>query len=156
MNEFNEKDEIKFEDFQEDVKYNSLLTGNANEIICLPNDEGDLNPETYNFAKWVKKHRQDVSIQVAKAKGTTALKSSDFWLPLVFLASDVTLQIYLNIVSSYVYDMARGALKHDKGAVHLAAIYHDTASGKMKRFKYKGSVKGLETIKFDANKFLEG
>lgn len=115
-----------------------------------------LKPDTFRFAKWLKQNYPGIPINVNEADARADLRSNDFWMPLVFLASDISIQIYLSIVSNYIYDMARGALKHDKKSVHLRAIYK-SATGETKEFSYYGSVEGLkESIKkFDLNKFMD-
>ena len=114
-------------------------------------------PETYPFAKWVRKNKKDIKINVEEGRGIKDLRSGDFWMPLVLLASDVTVQMYVNLVSNYIYDMVRGALKHDVKTVHLEALYKDQETKKTKKFSYSGSVEGLEKAmkKFNLNKFLD-
>ena len=85
-----------------------------------------------------------------------ALHSNDYWFPLAVLGSDTAAQFYIGMVVNYVYDRLKGALKHDTHLVHLAAIYEDKPSGKVKKFIYTGPVEGLKACmkKIDLNEFL--
>jgi hypothetical protein len=133
------------------------------DVLCIPEKrfhdyEGQvLNPDTFDFAKWFREKRPDVSIDVIKADGIADLRSGDYWLPLVLLAGDVSFQVYLGIVANYIYDKLRGSLNHDKASVHLKTIYRSAKDGKFKKFEYDGSVDGLTAIikKVDLNEFME-
>ncbi len=78
-------------------------------------------------------------------------------MPLVFLASDITLPIYLNIVANYLYEKMKGALKGEKSRVHLSAMYKNTSDGITKKFEFEGDVDALQKAitKFNLNKYLE-
>lgn len=144
-------------------KHQAFLENTGDRILCVSHGilggatDNFLMPETYPFAKWVRENRKDININVEEGQGIKDLRSGDFWMPLVLLASDVTVQMYVNLVSNYIYDMARGALKHDVKTVHLEALYKDEETKKTKKFSYSGSVEGLEKAmkKFDLNKFLK-
>ncbi len=161
-NIFNKQDTVNIETINNLQEYNPFLMSNQKGILCIPAASLDSSrqhvvlPETYNFAKWIRKNRKDINIDVLPSKGVQHLRSSDFWMPIVLLASDVSLQVYLGLVTSYLYDVIRGALKHDKATVHVEAIYKDS-KGTIKKFSYSGSVEGLgKTIKkIDINKFME-
>jgi len=99
-------------------------------------------PEAYTLAKWLGRHEPALSVDIEDAP-VVELRSAEYWLPLAFLATDVALPFYLNVAANYVYDKARGALKHDRTEVHLEAVYQDRKTGKTKRFSYSGSVDGL-------------
>ena len=85
------------------------------------------------------------------------MHDNDFWMPIVILASDISVRVFLGLVSSYIYDSIKGALKHDKADVHVQAYYKETPDGITKKFSYNGSVKGFDKVaeKFKLNKFLD-
>ena len=123
---------------------------NPKGIMCIPRNIGTdspqslLEPDTFRFAKWLKLKNEDVNIAIGKADGIKSLHSHDFWMPIVFLSNDVTFQVFLGLVSNYIYDCLKGALKHDKSNVHLEVYYKD--SNNTKKFTYSGSIEGLNII----------
>ncbi|TDX29368.1 hypothetical protein DFO67_10744 [Modicisalibacter xianhensis] len=110
-----------------------------------------------DFTKWIKLNAPEVEIMASEGHSKLALRSGDYWLPLVFLASDVSLPLYLNIVSNYLYEKMRGALRGDKARVHLSAVYEDKKEGKFKRFDFDGDAELLKSAikKFDLNAFMD-
>jgi len=147
-------------DIEKDPDFQDFLNSNRKGIFCVPESSTNDNllmADTFRFAKWVKQNEDKVEINVCKGDGYNDLRSSDIWLPLVYLASDISLPIYLSIVANYLYDYTRGALRHDEATVHLEAIYLDKKKNKLKKFTYSGPQKGLEKTvkKFDLNKFMQ-
>ncbi|MFY9077769.1 hypothetical protein [Aliarcobacter butzleri] len=108
--------------------------------------------DTGFFMKWIKNNK-NINIEYDSNVKKVALNNNDFWFSLVYLAADISLQIYLGLVVNYVYDKLKGSLKGDKDSttVHLEAQFKD--GEKVKSFKYDGPLEGIE--KFDPNKFLE-
>ena len=149
INKFQNESMHKIEPHANDSEFKQLLKPESKGILCIPSYTSDElshkvhMPETYQFAKWILKNRKDISIEVIQAEGVMDLRSDDFWLPLVYLASDISLQIYIGIVASYIYDCLKGALKHDKSNVNLEAVYHDSKDGITKKFTYKGTAEGF-------------
>lgn len=113
--------------------------------------------ETGDFAKWVRKNNPAINVEIETPDKKLILRSGDYWLPLVFLANDVTLPIYLNIVASYLYEKMKGALKGEKARVHLSAIYENKSEGIAKKFDFEGDIDSLQKVitKFNLNKFLD-
>jgi hypothetical protein len=123
-----------------------------------PDCEGKvLYSDTGDFSKWVRKFHPNVTVETQKADKKLLLRSGDYWLPLVFLSSDITLPIYLNMVANYLYEKMKGALKGEKARVHLSAMYENTSDGIIKKFEFEGDVDTLQKAitKFNLNKFLE-
>ena len=113
-------------------------------------------PDTGDFIKWIKSNKPSINLHLPSSTRQLVLKSNDFWLPLVYLCNDVTLQMYLNIVASYLYDRSKGLLKGERTRVHFKAIHQDP-DGRIKEFSFEGDSETLEkTIKkFDINRFME-
>lgn len=114
-------------------------------------------PDTGDFIKWLKVNKPDINVDSQKYDKLLFLRSNDFWLPLVFLATDVTLPIYLNIVANYLYDKSKGLLRGEENRIHFSAVYEDRKTGKTKKFIFEGSGEDLNKAikKFDVNKFME-
>ncbi|MFH1117070.1 MAG: hypothetical protein V1792_24395 [Pseudomonadota bacterium] len=119
-------------------------------------NERVLYSEAGDFEKWIRKSKPEINIEVEKVNRKLVLQSGDYWLPLVFLASDVTLPIYLNIVASYLYDKIKGALKGEKPRVHFSAVYQDELAGVTKKVEFEGDIDALSKIitKININKLL--
>ncbi len=156
------KDIYRIEVINDNPKLTSLMKNNIKGILCVPENvtrqsqHNVLMPQTYDFAKWLKKNKGDITIDVAESEGVKSLHSQDFWIPIVILASDVSVQVFLGLVSSYIYDRIKGALKHDKANIHVQVYYRETAEEVIKKFSYEGSVEGFEKAakKFNINTFL--
>jgi len=161
MVELEQKDTTRDKSIETPIDFGDFYE-KSNGILCHPEEkfrdyEGPvLKPDTFRFSKWVRQKHSDIHIDVQSAEARADLRSNDFWLPLVFLASDVSLQVYLNLVAKYIYDIARGALTHDKKSVHLRAIYKNAESNETREFSYDGSVDGLKACikKVDLNKLI--
>ncbi|MGB7582841.1 MAG: hypothetical protein WBL85_10400 [Sedimentisphaerales bacterium] len=114
-----------------------------------------LKPDTYRFAKWLRQNKSEISVKISSCENVIDLKSSEIWLPMVFLATNVALPLFLNFVYDYLKSMVRGDLSKDDPKAHLNVIYKD--KGKFKKFEYNGPVEGLKKIKqFDINDFING
>ncbi|MBI5791876.1 MAG: hypothetical protein HZA63_10410 [Rhodocyclales bacterium] len=109
------------------------------------------------FAKWLRTQEPELNVVMDEKLPRLVLRSSDIWLPLAFLASDVALPIYLNLVSNYLYEKMKGALRGEIARVHLCAEFEDKANGKVKRFSFDGDVDALQKAikRFDLNRFLD-
>ncbi len=157
------KDKFKIEPINDNPELATLIQNNTKSILCIPENitkQSSYNvvpAQTYDFAKWLRKKREDISIDVVKSEGIKSLHANELWMPIVILASDMSVQVYLGLVSSYIYDRIKGALKHDRTDVHIQAYYEETREGVIKKFSYNGSVEGFEKVakQFDVNKFLD-
>ena len=160
MDIFDHDDEAKVTEISDDQEFRAFVHGGGKGILCrtqVLDDSDGLMPETYRFAKWMRSKRADVHIDVTASEGTHVLKSSEYWMPLVFLASNVSLPMFIGLITSYVYDMAKGRLQHQPQTIHTQVFYQDEATKKTKKFTYSGSVEGLEKTfeHFDINAFME-
>lgn len=109
-----------------------------------------------DFAKWIRLQQPDLVIQIPEGTPKIALHGADVWLPLIQLAADTSMQIFLNMAASYLYDRAKGALKTDTPRVHMSVIYQDKKQGKTKKFEFSGDHEALtKAIKrFDLDNFF--
>jgi len=156
------KDAFKIEQIDDNPELTSLMQTNTKGILCVPesvtkqSSHNVVMRQTYDFAKWLKKSRKDITIDVAESEGIKSLRSGDLWIPIVILASDMSVQVFLGLVSNYIYDRIKGALKHDRTDVHIQVYYKENAEGVIRKFTYNGSVEGFEKVakKFNINKFL--
>lgn len=146
----------------EDSDFKSYLLTNPTGLLIVPESDSEsegllLPSDAGDFAKWVKQTEAGIKVEMRRADRCLVRKSGDYWLPLVFLATDITLTVYLNIVANYLYDKMKGALRSDTARVHLSVVYEDKKAGIVKRFNFDGDLGTLEkTIKkFDLNKFLD-
>jgi hypothetical protein len=109
-----------------------------------------------DFAKWIRVQKPDFNIQIPEGTPKIALHGADIWLPLIQLAADTSMQVFLNMAASYLYDRAKGALKTDTPRVHMSVIYQDNKQGKTKKFEFSGDHEALaKAIKrFDLDNFF--
>lgn len=116
-----------------------------------------IKSEAGYFAKWIKNNYHEINVVLDAQKPKLVLQSHDIFLPLVFLASDVSLPIYLNIVSSYLYEKMKGLLEGEKVHAHFTVVFEDKPNGITKRFDFEGDIDSLQNVikRFDLNRFLD-
>lgn len=159
-----EETNFQLDDYLNRIKSEPVTTRQG--ILILPQENWHqsgkvvFSPETFNFVKWVKQHEANADCVnlVALAETKTAdLRSHDFWFPLAFLFSDVTLQLYLNMVANYLYDRLKGAIHGENPTIDLQVLVQESKKGKIKKLTYHGSCDGLQRIseKIDINKLME-
>ncbi|MCX7070528.1 MAG: hypothetical protein NTW01_05975 [Gammaproteobacteria bacterium] len=109
-----------------------------------------------DFAKWIRLQKPDLIIQIPQGTPKIALHGADIWLPLIQLAADTSMQVFLNMVASYLYDRAKGALKTDVPRVHMSVIYQDKKQGTAKKFEFSGDNEALAKVieRFDLDNFF--
>ena len=154
---------ISLTTLEEDGEFGDFLTSGGRGLRFVPEVQASdavptLASDGGDFAKWLRQTHPTVEVNAPKVVARRVLRSADVWLPLVYLAGDTSLQIFLNMVASYLYDRAKGSLKGDKAArVHLKATFQDKSSGKTKRFEFEGDGETLaKTIKrLDLNEFFD-
>jgi len=155
------EDKCEIVSVEDDSAFRSFLEGDPTGLAMIPQAYGSvevpvLSCDAGDFRKWLKSQQPEMHIQMPEAD-LLALRSGEIWLPLVFLASDVALPVYLNLVACYMYDRMRGALRGDRLCAHMTAEFLDGESGSVKRFCFKGDADALKAVikKFDVNRFLD-
>ena len=162
MDIFNDKELCEVVSVDDDTEFIKFLSSNPHGITFVPEKYREcedlvMKKSAGHFSKWLKKNNPNINVMVCKTDKKILLRSNDLWLPLVFIASDVTIQVYLNLVANYIYDWMKGALRGEKSRVHLEAIYKDKSEGITKKFNFEGDIDGLQKAikQFDLNKFME-
>ena len=156
--------DFNLDEYTEKVKTKSSFLKKG--ILILPFEKWgsfDGSPfisETFNFLKWIKQNKdiqENVSILEVEEKTIADLRSDQIWFPLVYLFSDVSLPIYLNVIANYLYEKLKGALLTDKYEVRVEALIEDKREKKTKKFLYEGSYQGFKEIvnRIDLDKMLE-
>lgn len=119
-------------------------------------DEKVLQRDSGTFAKWIHKNHTEIEIDYDPDVKKISLHNNEYWLPLVYLASDVSAQIYIGLVINFIYDKLKGVLSGEKGKAKINFSFEYKDGDTHKRFDYSGSVEGLEKFnKIDINKFLK-
>jgi|GEM_PF-985423 len=115
-----------------------------------------LKPDGGDFLKWLMSAYPEVNITPPPDSPKIVLHSADVWLPLMYLASDTSVQVALGIITNYLYDRMKGSLKSDRSVVDFSIVYEDRQSQKIKRLNFKGTAEDLAQVmkKFDANNFF--
>ncbi|HLP46397.1 MAG TPA: hypothetical protein VK469_10635 [Candidatus Kapabacteria bacterium] len=134
-------------------------------IVILPHENWHNSrcifmPETFIFFKWIKHKegiKENISILDVKEKKIVDLRAATIWFPLVYLFSDVSIPIYLNMVANYLYDKFKGALGSDKCEIKLELLIENKCDKKTKKFSYEGSYHGFKEIvkRIDFDKMME-
>lgn len=148
-------------DVENDTNYLQFLSEVHADIAFVPQPMGEqdkpgLLSDYGDFMKWLAAEQPNISISVPSNTQKIILRSAEIWLPLAYLASDTSVQIFLNMVASYLYDRAKGGLKEEKARVNFSVEYQDKNVGKTKRLEFSGDVEALEKAikRFDINNFF--
>jgi hypothetical protein len=162
MSSLEPKDISEFVTVKSDDEFRDFIGKSPSGIALVPQTYGDhptpvIKALAGDFAKWMAATHPEVKVEIPGKAERLLLRNEDYWLPLAFLASDIALPIYLNLVASYLYDKLKGALPGDKPRVHLSAEYENKKSGVTKRFNFVGDAETLKATikKFDLNGFLD-
>lgn len=110
------------------------------------------------FAKWVKLNKPEILVNVPEdIQQNIDNNSIDIFMPLIHLASDIALQVAIELIVDYIKDTIKGKLRQEPECAHVEIEYFDEVVGKNLKFKYEGSIEGLEKSveKFDVTKLLE-
>lgn len=152
--------EVSVRTVRDDAAYLEYF-GSAQEGIGLvPEPYGDislgLKADGADFAKWIKQRHPEFPIALPPSSPKISLHGADVWLPLIYLASDTSMQVFLNLVASYLYDKLKGNLPSDQSKVHMSVMYHNKRDGITKKFDFSGDGDVLnKTIKrFDLDNFF--
>jgi hypothetical protein len=147
---------------EDDRDFRDFVATNPTGLRMVPEiyreaSQVSMKAEAGAFAKWIRTQDSKINVELDDKIHRLVLRSGDVWLPLVFLSSDIALPIYLNLVSSFIWDKMKGALKGDTVRVHLSAEYEDKVSGTVKRFNFEGDADSLQKAikRFDLNRFLD-
>lgn len=149
-------------DVDNDSDFRSFISAGAKGIRFVPEPLGHqgaigLQSDFGDFAKWLAQRHPEVPATVAADAPRVVLRNSNVWLPLIHLAADTSVQIFLNMAASYLYDRAKGALKHETPKINLSIVYLDKSAGKTKRFEFSGDAEALHKAvkRFDLNNFFD-
>lgn len=117
--------------------------------------EGALAVEAGPFKKWLKMNHPEIEVVTPQDTAIFDLHDYSYIMPLVSLASDMTLQNYLALVVQYLETYTSSRLEGESDEVQLSAFYQDGSV--TKEFNFKGTTDGLKASikKFDLNKFME-
>ena len=146
----------------DDGNFREFLANRPTGLRMVPEKYGETNQlvlksEAGQFAKWIRAHDPKIAVEVSQQTPRLLQRSCDVWLPLIFLANDLSLPVFLNLVANYLWDRMKGALKGDAMSVHLSVEYENKADGTVKRFNFEGDADALQKVikKFDPNQFLD-
>lgn len=149
-------------DVEDDSDFQNFIATGALGLRFVPEPTGHqgaigLLSDYGDFAKWLAQQHPEVPATVASDAPKVVLRNSNVWLPLVHLAADTSVQVFLNMAASYLYDRAKGALKHETPKIHLSIVYQDKTAGKTKRFEFSGDAEALgKAVKrFDLDNFFD-
>ncbi|MFV0934628.1 MULTISPECIES: hypothetical protein [Pseudomonas] len=127
------------------------------EILTDRYYEGCVSHEAGRFKKWMRIHHPEIEVTIPDDASKYDLHDYSIIMPLVSLASDMSLQNYLAVVVEYVKAATSNKLEGETDEIQMSVIYHDNEKGIKKEFNFKGSQETLNAAvkKFDLNKFME-
>lgn len=148
MNTLDDKDiceVIEIEDSAFDEFYRTNISGIA-FISETRQDSKDsvMSSVASDFAKWIDQNHPELNVDVGASDKKLLLRSFDIFLPIVYLAQETTLQMYLALVVEYVRYKTRGLLRGESSRVELTMVYKDKKEGITKKFKFAGNSENFE------------
>ena len=119
-------------------------------ITILPEIAGyskklTLKSSTGDFVKWLSSEKPDLAVKYNKAP-KLALHSDHILLPLVLLASDVSIHFYLQLVYDYLCEKAKNLIKGEEVRVRLKVVAKDDKSGKHNELEFEGNQESLSKL----------
>lgn len=87
---------------EDDSEYQAFLSQEGRGLRFVPEPSSPASPPSLasdfgDFAKWIRQHEPSIPISVPADTPKLLLRNADVWLPLVYLASDTSVQIFLNM-----------------------------------------------------------
>ena len=147
-----------FSDYSISEKTRSKL--DDSEVLVLPSPSPYEDSKYYfaqeaiNFAKYCKSENLELKTDILADEDkieVRSLHSHDIWMPIILVASNVILQIAVNVVSNYISERMKGREKEDC-TVKVSFIVND--GEKTKQLNYEGDAKTFKESfeKIDINK----
>ena len=118
-------------------------------LVATPCDTDkrlSLSSNTGDFRKWLQQEEPSMNIEVQKPEVLVDRHSVDIWLGLVYIGCNVVLPVFLSLISSYLYDKMKGALRGDRSQVHLTVVYTDSKDGTCKKLIFEGDADSLKKL----------
>ncbi len=154
---FEDKTAVSVSDVTDDIEYRRFAEESAKGIRLIPNHTGSLEADYGDFVKWLRAEQPTFSVDYPKDATKIILHGADTWLPLILLAGDTSMQVFLNMLASYLYDRAKGRLRTDKQRIHFSVMYQNKPEGVLKKFEFSGDADALTKAvkRFDLNNFFD-
>lgn len=162
METIHDTEELTTEVVTDDDEYEEFLRVGSSGVYLKAEQFGEsaelaLRSDGGDFLKWAKETSPEIKLGMQEVEKRLVLKSADIWIPLAYLASDITIPVYLNILANYLYDRLRGSIGSNNTKIHFSAVYKESDNGTTKKLTFSGNADALEKVikKFDANSFLD-
>ncbi len=110
-------------------------------LVATPYDESNrlsLTSHAGDFRKWLQQEKPLINVELQKPAILVDHHSVDIWRGLFYIGRDLVLPVFLGLISAYLYDKMRGALRGDRSHVHLTVIYTDHKDGVCKKLVFDG------------------
>ena len=114
--------------------------------------------ETYDFMKYCQLKDFDFNVRLEDEKNFNSeiLHSNDIWLPVFYLASQITMSVIVGLISDYLkFKLGKNFEMYDN-TIHFK-VKKVNIRGELKEIEYNGPTSKLsdELLKFDINNFFE-
>lgn len=116
------------------------------QIVILPNSTQNeslvFSEEAVPFYKYCTIAKEDDRVLLIpdENRQVLALRSIDFFMPVIYIAKDVLLPALINLVSSYIYDRIRGQKENPN--VKLKVVIDESKT----EIDYDGPLSGLPEV----------
>ena len=155
-------DSISVSDVSDDDIIRQEIASVNSGVVVLPESVGDdgivgIESDGGDFLKWLSSTQPGLEIKVPQDATKIILRSAEIWLPIIYVASDTSVQVFLNLVSSYIYEKCKGLLNGETARVTFSLVYETKKDRRLKRLEFSGDFAELQKIakKFDINNFFE-
>lgn len=143
-----QRERLEFASVTPSEHYVNFIETGGGVLFAAESDFRDghtaLKAETYPLAKWLKKNKPSIPIEIEPCDKTFSLNSNEYWIPLAFLANDVGLPLFVSALYDYLKDKTREMLSGESDKVHLHVIRKKGNS--YQEITYDGPVEGLKEL----------
>ena len=140
--------EYKKIDLDNDSSFKEYLRTNPTglKIVPIRRDNGFAEHVwTDEFVEWLRK-KKNINVDYEECTIKLILGSNELLLPLVFLADDITLSMYLNMVADYVYERLSNTTLSESALVKFEVIYKEQTTGETEHIRFSGSKEKLSSV----------
>lgn len=150
---FDIDDIIQKSDLNPDAKNNL----SKSTLILLPasfpssNQRGNFASETPNLLKYIRIAHPEIKVGIFENPGEEKIRvqqAADIILPIILFetAKSISIEILLDILSSYLYDKLKGDPNLDKARIKTEILVKKTRKRTTIHVKYEGPISGLKEI----------
>jgi hypothetical protein len=148
-----EKPKCSISDYGAEAEYQEFSARNRNglRLVAEPYDDEkgtrlSMSADAGDFRKWLLQEEPSMNVELQTPEVLVDRHSGDIWLGLVYIGRDIVLPVFLGLITCYLYDKIKGALRGDRSQIHLTVVYTDSKDGTCKKLVFDGDVDSVKNL----------